>query len=83
MIMTYVERQVANKLQRYLTKREAEDAIYDIRQSLYGDIDEEIRPMHIVTKSGRIIDDYPSIGKLIYAYEHDDYSAFPDAWINQ
>ena len=73
--MNNYERRVVDALRNHLSKREAEEAIYDIREGLYNDMYEQIRPDHIV-ENGKIKRVYPPIKKIIWAYFNDRWDVF-------
>ena len=70
------ERKLLSCLQQDLSKREAEQALYEIRASLYGSPYTMIRPIHLVDDRGHEQDKYPDVWVLINAYETGDYSSF-------
>ena len=74
MIMNGYERNIANRLQRQMSKREAEQAICDIREGLYGDPYEQIHPTHKVDRYGKMEEEWPEQRYVVWAYFHDDYS---------
>lgn len=67
------EKNLMSRLQRDMSKRQAEQALRDIRYELYGDSYEQIRKN--TTISGDCSESrYPDINKLMKAYYNGDYS---------
>lgn len=74
--MNNYEKNIVEGLRRNgLSKRAAEDAIYAIREGLYNDMYEQIRPDHIV-ENGKTKRVYPPIKKIIWAYFNDRWDVF-------
>ena len=57
-------------------KREAEEAIYEIREGLYDDCYKMITPIHYIDEDGNQHDEFPNTNALIEAYWIGDYSSF-------
>lgn len=73
------EKNIVDGLRRNgLSKREAEEAIYEIREGLGYDMYEQIRPEHVVNERGKITHDYPPIKKIIWAYFNDRWDVFSE-----
>ena len=70
------ERNLMNKLQMRMSKREAEEAIYEIRVALYDDIYHMITPIHVIDENGNSHNEFPNPNSLIKAYWTGDYSQF-------
>ena len=70
------ERNLMNKLQMRMSKREAEEAIYEIREVLYDDIYHMITPIHDIDENGNSHNEFPNPNSLIKAYWTGDYSQF-------
>ena len=68
------ERNLMNKLQMRMSKREAEEAIYEIREVLYDDIYHMISPVHYIDENGKLHNDFPNPNALVEAYWTGDYS---------
>lgn len=79
MMMNGFERQVVNRLQMQMSKREAENALYEIREALGEDCYDQIRPQNIVGANGKITREYPPIKKIIWAYFNDRFDVFENA----
>lgn len=76
-IMNNYEKNLMNKLQKDMSKKDAEDAIIDIRFGIYKDYYHKISPIHYCDNHGNIIkESYPNPNDLISAYYSDDYSDF-------
>ena len=75
-IMNHYERNLVEKLQCSMSKREAQDALMEIREGLYGDCYEMIRPLHFCDNHGKVHHDYPRIKDLIEAYYSDNFERF-------
>ena len=74
--MNGYERRLVEALRNHLSKRDAEEAIYEIREGLYGDMYEQIRPEHVADERGKITHSYPPIKKIIWAYFNDRWDVF-------
>ena len=72
------EKNLINKLQRSMAKKEAENAIYEIREELYEDCYHMISPIRYSDNYGNLHDKYPDPNALIKAYRSGDYSKFID-----
>ena len=70
------EKNIINKLQMTMTKKEAEEVIYEIREELYDDIYHMISPIHYIDENGKLHNDFPNPNALIEAYWTGDYSQF-------
>jgi hypothetical protein len=57
-----------------MSKREAEEALRDIRYGMYGDEDEQIHPTIVIDSYGHKEKRWPEQRFIIWAYFHDDYS---------
>lgn len=73
--MNSYEKNLAYTLQRAMSKREAEEAILEIRYELYQDRYKEISPMLLHTPGG-IKKIYPDKRSLLNAYYSGDFSEF-------
>lgn len=76
MMMNGYERQIVNRLQMQMTKKEAEDALREIREALGDDCYDQIRPRLVVGQNGEISKEYPPIKKIIWAYFNDRLDVF-------
>ena len=70
------EKGILNKLQREMSRREAEDALYEIRESLYNNCYEMIGPVYYLDDHGNVQHDLPDQKELLQAYWSGDYSKF-------
>lgn len=75
-MMNGFEKHLCGKLQAWMTKREAQNAVLEIREGLYDDCCTMIGPVHIIEPNGEMHEDFPDIGELINAYYTGDY----DRW---
>lgn len=71
--MNGYEQNLKNKLQRDLTRREAENAILEIREALYGDSYTQIHPIYIGHDNDTVSKRWPSVNALVNAYYSGDY----------
>lgn len=71
--VNHYEQQLMNALQRQMSKREAENALLEIRASMYGDSYTQIHPTHRVNERGQTRDDYPTIKSIVWAYYNDGF----------
>ena len=76
MMMNRFERQLVNRLQMQMSKREAEEALYEIREALGEDCYEQIRPQIVVGVNGNTTKEYPPIKKIIWAYFNNRFDVF-------
>ena len=75
-MMNNYEKNLMNKLQRDMSKKEAEEAIQEIRFGLYRNYYRKISPIIYTDNNGNTTESYPNIKELIDAYYSDDYSKF-------
>ena len=67
------EQSIINRLQRDMSKRDAEEALMEIREELYGDPYSQISPINFVS-NGSIIREYPELRYVIWAYYNNNYN---------
>ncbi len=67
------EQSVINRLQRDMSKRDAEEALMEIREGLYGDPYSQISPINSVS-NGNITREYPELRYIIWAYYNNNYN---------
>ena len=79
MRMNAFERQLVNRLQMQMSKREAEDALREIREALYDDIYHEIKPQYMAQQDGSVKKEYPPIKKIVWAYFNDRLDVLKNA----
>ena len=70
------EKNLMDKLQRDMSKKDAEEAIMDIRFGLYRYYYHIISTVHYCDEKGNVENKYPTTKELIGAYYSDDYSKF-------
>ncbi len=78
-MMNEFERQVVNRLRMQMSKRDAENALYEIREALGEDCYDQIRPQLIAGANGKVTKEYPPIKKIIWAYFNDRFDVFENA----
>lgn len=67
------ERNLVNRLQRNMSKREAENALYEIRLNLYNDEYQEISQEITYDNYGHSKFNYPPVKALLWAYYNGNY----------
>lgn len=78
-MMNNYERCLVNYLQKDMSKKDAENALYEIRENLYGDRYSQIKKRVCIYPEGSD-NRYPNIDKLVDAYNgvrtyHDIYDS--------
>ena len=73
------ERNLMNKLQTRMSKKEAEEAIQEMRDALYDDIYHMISPIHVIDENGNLCSNDTPVSTENHT--HDEYVniAYSDA----